>query len=62
MRGPVAIENFWKKEGVDFLFAPAVEEMYSPGAVTYVMVDCLVADKLCGATCPGHFRGLHGKF
>ena len=46
-----------EKEGVDFLFSPAVEEMYPPGGVTYVTVEGL-SDKLCGASRPGHFRGV----
>ncbi len=46
-----------KKEGVDFLFAPAAEEMYPGGAVTYVIVESL-SDKLCGRSRPGHFRGV----
>jgi pantoate--beta-alanine ligase len=46
-----------EKEGVDFLFSPAVGEMYPPGAVTYVTVEGL-SDKLCGASRPGHFRGV----
>lgn len=46
-----------KKEGVDFLFAPAAEEMYPAGAVTYVTVESL-SDKLCGRSRPGHFRGV----
>ncbi len=44
-------------EGVDFLFAPGVEEMYPAGAVTYVTVEGL-SDKLCGRSRPGHFRGV----
>ncbi|HEV7220580.1 MAG TPA: pantoate--beta-alanine ligase [Terriglobales bacterium] len=46
-----------KKEGVDFLFAPSVEEMYSTGAVTQVIVEGL-SDKLCGRSRPAHFRGV----
>jgi pantoate--beta-alanine ligase len=46
-----------EKEGVDFLFAPGVEEMYPAGAVTYVTVEHL-SDKLCGRARPGHFRGV----
>lgn len=46
-----------EKEGVDFLFAPDVEEMYPPGAVTYVTVEGL-SDKLDGQSRPGHFRGV----
>ncbi len=46
-----------EKEGVDILFAPAVEEMYPAGAVTYVTVEGL-SEKLCGKSRPGHFRGV----
>ena len=46
-----------EKEGVDFLFAPAVEEMYLAGAVTHVVVEGL-SEKLCGKSRPGHFRGV----
>jgi pantoate--beta-alanine ligase len=46
-----------EKEGVDFIFAPSVEEMYPAGAVTYVTVEGL-SDKLCGRSRPGHFRGV----
>ncbi len=46
-----------EREGVDFIFAPSVEEMYPAGAVTYVAVEGL-SDKLCGRSRPGHFRGV----
>lgn len=46
-----------EKEGVDILFAPPVEEMYPPGAVTWVQVEGL-SDKLDGRSRPGHFRGV----
>ncbi len=46
-----------EREGVDFLFAPGVEEMYPPGAVTYVTVEG-IGDRLCGRARPGHFRGV----
>jgi len=46
-----------EEEGVDFLFAPGVEEMYPAGAVTYVTVEGL-SDKLDGQSRPGHFRGV----
>ena len=46
-----------KKEGVDFLFAPSVDEMYPEGAITYVTVENM-SDKLCGKSRPGHFRGV----
>ncbi len=46
-----------KEEGVDFLFAPSVEEMYPAGAVTHVTVEGL-SDRLCGKSRPNHFRGV----
>src|ERR1700733_2075414 len=46
-----------EREGVELLFAPAVEEMYPGGAVTWVTVEGL-SDKLDGRTRPGHFRGV----
>jgi pantoate--beta-alanine ligase len=45
------------REGVDFLFAPSVEEMYPPTSTTYVEVEGL-STKLCGGSRPGHFRGV----
>lgn len=44
-------------EGVDFIFAPSVEEMYPSGAVTWVTVEEL-SEKLDGRSRPGHFRGV----
>ena len=49
--------ELFTQEGVDFIFAPSVEEMYPAGAVTYVTVEEL-SDKLCGRSRPGHFRGV----
>jgi pantoate--beta-alanine ligase len=46
-----------EREGVALLFAPAVEEMYPAGAVTWVTVEGL-SDKLDGRSRPGHFRGV----
>ena len=46
-----------EKEGVRFLFAPSVEEMYPVGAVTWITVEGL-SDKLDGRSRPGHFRGV----
>jgi pantoate--beta-alanine ligase len=42
---------------VDYVFAPAVEEMYPTGAVTFVTVEGL-SNELEGASRPGHFRGV----
>ena len=46
-----------KAEGVALLFAPQPEEMYPPGASTFVEVEGL-GDRLDGASRPGHFRGV----
>jgi pantoate--beta-alanine ligase len=46
-----------EREGVELLFAPPVEEMYPPGAVTWVTVEEL-SSKLDGRSRPGHFRGV----
>ena len=43
--------------GVDYLFVPAVEEMYPEGFQTWVDVEGLAAN-LEGAARPGHFRGV----
>ena len=43
--------------GVDFLFAPPVEEIYPPGFRTSVNVEG-IADRLEGKIRPGHFRGV----
>lgn len=53
-----------EREGVELLFAPAVEEMYAgagggarPTSATWVTVEGL-SDKLDGRSRPGHFRGV----
>jgi len=43
--------------GVDALFNPSVEEMYPPGACTFVDLE-RITEKLCGLSRPGHFRGV----
>ena len=45
------------REGVNILFAPEPDEMYPPGATTFVEVAGL-SDKLEGKSRPGHFRGV----
>jgi pantoate--beta-alanine ligase len=42
---------------VDYVFAPSVEEIYSPGASTFVYVEG-ITETLEGASRPGHFRGV----
>jgi pantoate--beta-alanine ligase len=44
-------------EGVEVLFAPPAEEMYAPGAVTFVDVE-EISGRLDGESRPGHFRGV----
>jgi pantoate--beta-alanine ligase len=44
-------------EGVDVVFAPSAEEMYSSGASTFVEVAGL-SGRLDGKSRPGHFRGV----
>jgi pantoate--beta-alanine ligase len=43
--------------GGDVLFAPTVEEMYPDGVAAYVDVDGLT-ESMCGASRPGHFKGV----
>lgn len=43
--------------GADAVFHPAPEEMYLPAHNTYVVMETLT-DALCGASRPGHFRGV----
>lgn len=44
-------------EGVDFIFHPAVPEMYPAGASVSVTENAL-SRTLCGASRPGHFAGV----
>jgi len=44
-------------EKCDYLFLPSVDEMYPPGATTWVNVEGL-GEKLDGRSRPGHFRGV----
>jgi pantoate--beta-alanine ligase len=46
------------EEGVDVVFAPASEEMYPAGFVTYVDPTGPLAEQAEGASRPGHFRGV----
>lgn len=45
-------------EGADYLFAPEVQDMYPGGYATYVDVEGELTGRLCGASRPGHFRGV----
>ncbi|MFN4260185.1 MAG: pantoate--beta-alanine ligase [Gemmataceae bacterium] len=46
-----------RREGVDLVFAPNNEEIYPPDFRTFAEVREL-QDVLCGASRPGHFRGV----
>lgn len=46
-----------KAENTDIVFAPEANEMYSDGFQTFVEVT-EVTKTLCGASRPGHFRGV----
>jgi pantoate--beta-alanine ligase len=46
-----------EQEGVDVLFAPAVDDMYPDGFQTTVSVSTITGH-LCGANRPGHFDGV----
>lgn len=46
-----------ESKGVDVVFHPSVEEMYPENYNTYVVMETLT-DTLCGASRPGHFRGV----
>jgi len=46
-----------EQEGVDALFAPAVEEMFEPEFQTRVSLS-RISQGLCGADRPGHFDGV----
>jgi pantoate--beta-alanine ligase len=46
-----------ERAGADVLFAPTAKEIYPPGFRTGVEVEAL-QDQLCGASRPGHFRGV----
>lgn len=43
--------------GADMVFTPSVAEMYPKGFATWVDVEG-ITDGLCGASRPGHFRGV----
>lgn len=47
-----------EKEQVDAIFAPAIKAMYPQGYNTFVEVFGEMTEKLCGASRPGHFRGV----
>ncbi len=47
-----------KGAGADMIFAPQPKDMYPNGYSTYVDVEGGITGVLCGASRPGHFRGV----
>lgn len=47
-----------EEAGVDLVFAPSAREMYPDGEPAVSVVPDRGADRLCGASRPGHFRGV----
>jgi pantoate--beta-alanine ligase len=56
-RNPERDSAMLAAEKTDYLFMPSVEEMYPPGATTWVKVEG-ISDKLDGRSRPGHFHGV----
>lgn len=52
-----ADEEVCRAEGVDLLFRPAPNEMYLDDRSTFVE-ETTLSERLCGASRPGHFRGV----
>jgi pantoate--beta-alanine ligase len=50
-------EELAREASVDVIFYPSVKDIYPESYSTYVTVDRL-ADTLCGASRPGHFKGV----
>ena len=46
-----------EKEGIDLVWIPTIEEMYSPNSQTWVTVEALTS-RLDGISRPEHFRGV----
>ena len=56
-RDAVRDEDLCSREGVDVLFCPRTEEMYSPSSSVCVD-ETELSLGLCGKSRPGHFRGV----
>jgi pantoate--beta-alanine ligase len=56
-RPEVADEEVCHAEGVDLIFRPAPNEMYAGDRSTFVE-ETMLSERLCGASRPGHFRGV----
>ena len=56
-RAPDRDLELCRREGEDLVFLPEAEDIYPEGFQTWVTVEDL-SRPLCGATRPGHFRGV----
>ena len=56
-RPAAADEAVCRTEGVDLIFRPQPNEMYFDDRSTFVE-ETVLSERLCGATRPGHFRGV----
>ena len=52
-----ADEELCRQEGVDLIFRPLANEMYFDDRSTFVG-ETTLSERLCGASRPGHFRGV----
>jgi pantoate--beta-alanine ligase len=50
-------ETLCRREGVNLLFCPSAPDLYAPDASTAIVEERL-SPGLCGASRPGHFRGV----
>lgn len=50
-------EDLARSAGADIIFTPSVNDMYPAGYSTFLNVEGLT-DTLCGASRPGHFKGV----
>lgn len=57
-RNPERDAALARERGVDLLFVPSIAEMYPRGEPRVAVVPEMGADRLCGASRPGHFRGV----
>ena len=57
-RDPASDKRLCEAEGVDVIFLPEASEMYPDGRATFVDVEGPLTANLCGASRPGHFRGV----
>ncbi|MEO7167376.1 MAG: pantoate--beta-alanine ligase [Spartobacteria bacterium] len=56
-RPETADDEICRAEGVDLIFRPAPNEMYTEDRSIFVE-ETLLSERLCGSSRPGHFRGV----